>query len=458
MKKKILSLLSIFLLMVLTVNNVYAIEITKADNIVNDEGTYDSLRLVAGNKVTSKATIDGISFIAGNDLYFEGNSTYGMYAGNLITVNGNIEKDLLVAGNKIIISEDATIGRDVYLAGSQIEVKANLARDLRAGGDTIDLSGITNEYGFNVEQNFEELTYTDSNSKSERGNSPVPRYNIISKTTLDIFKQIVNGDNVVYIVVQPVKVHSLPSESANASRIAVLNYHFFYDPEIGETCPDGNCKKVQDFERELTYLKQNNYKALTMDEFTKWMYGEIELPARSVLISIDDGAMGSGAHNGNKLIPILEKYNMHATLFLISGWWSIDNYRSPYLDIESHTFDMHEGNYCEGVPRGSKLLCSSREQVLEDLSKSAEITGSKNAFCFPMYVYNDTTFDVLKEIGFKLAFVGGDVKASRSNDKYKVPRYHIYRDTSLDQFIVNNAVNEDNKLKKSSSRKKPNKK
>lgn len=143
MKKKILSLLSIFLLMVLTVNNVYAIEITKADNIVNDEGTYDSLRLVAGNKVTSKATIDGISFIAGNDLYFEGNSTYGMYAGNLITVNGNIEKDLLVAGNKIIISEDATIGRDVYLAGSQIEVKANLARDLRAGGDTIDLSGIT---------------------------------------------------------------------------------------------------------------------------------------------------------------------------------------------------------------------------------------------------------------------------------------------------------------------------
>ena len=52
-----------------------------------------------------------------------------------------------------------------------------------------------------------------------------------------------------------------------------------------------------------------------------------------------------------------------------------------------------------------------------------------------MYVYNDTTFDVLREIGFKLAFVGGDVKASRGNDKYKVPRYHIYRDTSLDQFI-----------------------
>ena len=298
-----------------------------------------------------------------------------------------------------------------------------------------DINSISNEYGFSVEQNFDDLTFVDSNSKSVQGNTSISRYNIIDKTTLDVFKRIVNGEDVVYIVVKPTQSHTLPSENENASKIAVLNYHFFYDPEIGETCPDGNCKKVQDFEKELIYLKQNNYKTLTMDEFVKWMYGEIELPARSVLITVDDGAMGTGTHNGNKLIPLLEKYNTHATLFLISGWWSIDNYRSPYLDIESHTYDMHDGNYCEGVPRGSKLLCSTREQVFEDLSKTVEIDGSKNAFCFPMYVYNDTTMDVLKEIGFKLAFVGGDVKASRSNDKYKVPRYHIYRDTSLDSFI-----------------------
>jgi peptidoglycan/xylan/chitin deacetylase (PgdA/CDA1 family) len=299
-----------------------------------------------------------------------------------------------------------------------------------------DVNSISEEYGFTVEQNFEDLTYTDSDSKSEKGNSPVPRYNVINKTTLDIFKQIVNGDNVVYIVEKPIlQVHSLPDINANATRIAVLNYHFFYDPEAGESCPDGNCKKVQDFENELNFLKKNNYKTLTMDEFTKWMYGEIELPARSVLITIDDGALGTGTHNGNKLIPILEKYQTHATLFLITGWWSIDNYRSPYLDIESHTNDMHDGNYCDGVPRGSKLLCSSKEQVLQDLSTSVEITGSKNAFCFPMYVYNDTTMQVLSEIGFKLAFVGGDYKATRSSDRYKIPRYHIYRDTSLDQFI-----------------------
>jgi len=296
-----------------------------------------------------------------------------------------------------------------------------------------ELNEISKEYNFKIQK--PNLTFTDSNTRCEKGNTALPRYNIINKTTLDIFKQIVSGETVSYIELPITQTHTLPSESANAEKIAVLNYHFFYDPELGESCPDGNCKKVQDFEKELIYLKQNNYKALTMQEFTDWMYGKIEIPARSVLITIDDGAMGTGSHNGNKLIPLLEKYQTHATLFLITGWWPVGNYSSPYLDIESHTFDMHEGNYCEGQPRGSKLLCSTKEQVKEDLSKSAEITGSKNAFCFPMYVYNDTTLEVLKELDFKLAFVGGDYKASRNDNFYQIPRYHIYETTPLDEFV-----------------------
>lgn len=295
-----------------------------------------------------------------------------------------------------------------------------------------DLNDIAKEYNFNIETN-NDITFIDSNEVSKKGTPN--RYNIINKTTMNTFKQIINGETISYKELPLYQSHNLPNENENATEIAVLNYHFFYDPEAGETCPDSNCKTVQDFENELIFLKQNNYKTLTMEEFTKWMYGEIELPARSVLITIDDGAMGTGTHNGNKLIPLLEKYQEHATLFLITGWWSIENYSSPYLDIESHTYDMHEGNYCEGQPRGSKLLCSSYEQVLEDLTKSTEITGSKNAFCFPMYVYNNTTLQVLKDLEFKLGFVGGDYKASRNNNIYQIPRYHVYLETTLDQFV-----------------------
>lgn len=215
--------------------------------------------------------------------------------------------------------------------------------------------------------------------------------------------------------------------------IAVLNYHFFYSD--GESCGESICMNTKNFEEQLKYLKDNGYKTLTMDEFVRWMYGEIELPEKSVLLTIDDGAMGTGAHNGNKLIPLLEKYKAHATLFLITGWWNINNYQSEYLDVESHTNDMHNEGFCSGVTRGARMLCSSYDVALADLKKSIEITGSKNAFCYPFYVYNNHAIQVVKDAGFKVAFAGGGYKATRNSNKYAIPRYPMYKNTSLSSFI-----------------------
>ena len=215
--------------------------------------------------------------------------------------------------------------------------------------------------------------------------------------------------------------------------IAVLNYHFFYSD--GENCGQGICLNTSKFEEQLKYLKENNYKTLTMQEFVDWIYGRIELPQKSVLLTIDDGAMGTGTHNGNKLIPLLEKYQVHATLFLITGWWDINNYRSAYLDIESHTYDMHNEGVCSGVTRGARLLCSSHDEVINDLKKSIAITGSTKAFCYPFYAYNNTAIEEVKEAGFQVAFAGGGYKATRSSNKYAIPRFPIQGNITLDTFI-----------------------
>lgn len=214
--------------------------------------------------------------------------------------------------------------------------------------------------------------------------------------------------------------------------VAVLNYHFFY---AGNSSCGINCISISKFEEQLKYLKENGYKTLSMDEFRKWMYGEINVPQKSVLITIDDGAQGTGKHNGNLLIPMLEKYQMHATLFLITGWWSISNYKSAYLDVESHTNNMHTENYCKGVSRGAKMLCLSEEKVIDDLKKSINITGSNDAFCYPFYAYNERSINILKNLGFKLAFAGGNYKATRSSNKYAIPRFHIYDNITMDEFI-----------------------
>ena len=246
------------------------------------------------------------------------------------------------------------------------------------------------------------------------------RYQIKSYTTVDDILKMAAGEELRQVL----------DEESN-QKIAVLNYHFFFDKAGGEECNETICLDTAKFREHLQYLKDNNYNTLTMNEFKRWMYGEIELPSKSVLITIDDGAMGTGKHNGNKLIPLLEEYKMHATLFLIAGWWDIENYRSPYLDIQSHTFDMHQYGSCG---RG-QLNCATYEQAKADLQKSIEVIGNTDSFCFPFYMYSDTSLRAIKDVGFQIAFVGGMRKASRSSNKYLIPRYPIHSAITLNDFI-----------------------
>lgn len=261
----------------------------------------------------------------------------------------------------------------------------------------------------------------------------ISNYTLSQVTSEEHLNKMINGETIEKPKPVTTTTHSLPSLNAKATNIPVLNYHFFYGD--GESCGQNICLHIDKFREQLQFLKDNQYKTLTMEEYRSWMYGEIELPARSVLLTVDDGAKGTGTHNGNKLIPLLEEYNMHATLFLISGWWPKSNYLSNNLDIESHTYDMHTEGLCSTESRGAKLLCSSKEQVMEDLKKSIQMVGSSKAFCFPFYAYNDSAIASVKEAGFKLAFIGGNRKSNRSNDKYKIPRYPIYDSTSLKEFI-----------------------
>ena len=231
-------------------------------------------------------------------------------------------------------------------------------------------------------------------------------------------------------VTRKVKVMEKPIVSSHTGgQVAVLNYHFFYKNE-GE-CNETICFRIDKFEEQIKYLKENNIRILTMDEFVDYMYGKLELNGKAVLLTVDDGAYGTGKHNGNYLIPILEKYKVEATLFLITGWWDIGNYSSPYLNVESHTHKLHIEQNCG---YRSKVNCVSYDDLVKDLNKSIAVTKSKQAFCFPFYESTNTSVKAVQDVGFKVAFVGGGRKASKNGNKYQIPRYVIYKNTSLEQF------------------------
>lgn len=291
------------------------------------------------------------------------------------------------------------------------------------GGDTSIYVG--NEYkddGYTAVDNYD----GDLTSKVEVSNN----INKDEQGEYEVTYKVKDTSGNETVITRKVSVINKPKKE---QKVAVLNYHFFYDEDKGEYCDENICERVSDFRSHLDYLRDNGFKTLTMKEFRDWMYGEIEIPEKSVLITVDDGALGTGKHNGNKLIPLLEEYKMHATLFLITGWWDISNYQSKYLDVQSHTNDMHKSGLCSAF-RGAQILCSSDEQVRNDLRRSIEVTNSKLSFCFPFYAYSAHAIDLVKEAGFELAFIGGGTKASRNDDKWHIPRFPIQKTTSLETF------------------------
>ena len=50
-------------------------------------------------------------------------------------------------------------------------------------------------------------------------------------------------------------------------------------------------------------------------------------------------------------------------------------------------------------------------------------------------IIDDAQKKAVKDSGFKMAFVGGNVQAKRTNDKFLIPRYPIINDITMDQFI-----------------------
>lgn len=211
-----------------------------------------------------------------------------------------------------------------------------------------------------------------------------------------------------------------------ATNIGVLNYHFFYDKQK-ENCNEIICLEKSKFEEHLKYLQDNNFYTATMNDIALWMEKKIKLPKKTTVITVDDGALGTDTH----LIELLEKYDMHGTLFLITAWWPKDKYLSPNLEIQSHGFDIHTNG---------GAVTRSRETLLSDLKQSiSKLDGESTAFCYPFYAHNSTTKEVVKQAGFKLAFVGGNIKVNQNHDPYKLYRYVIYSYTSVNdlKYMVN---------------------
>lgn len=226
-------------------------------------------------------------------------------------------------------------------------------------------------------------------------------------------------------------IHVIEKKDNEIKSIPILMYHFFYDSNTDNSKHDGNWIDINKFEEQIKYLVDNDYYFPTWKEIELYLDYKIKLPDKSIVITADDGDP-SFFNLGAK---VLEKYNVRATSFMITNWYSPDNYEynKSLITIESHSHDMHRG----GCTTGHKGLfqCIDEEKGIQDLKTSISITKSSLVFCYPFGDVNDREKDMLRKSGFHLAVTTEGGKIRPGMDKLALPRVRVSGNSSLQFFI-----------------------
>ncbi|MDO8535492.1 MAG: polysaccharide deacetylase family protein [Candidatus Omnitrophota bacterium] len=204
----------------------------------------------------------------------------------------------------------------------------------------------------------------------------------------------------------------------SASVVPVLMYHSFQveeDKLIPYVSPEI-------FEHQIKFLAENHYNVVGPDKVVAYMTGT-KMPARTVAITADDGYYNFYTN----AYPILKKYNIPATIFIITdrigekgylGWKELREMSdSGLITIGSHT---RSHPWIASISIDEKKLWSelagSKDILEKGLGKSVDF------ICYPSGGFNDLAKEKASEAGYKGAFTTNPAKKSDIGDIYAIRR------------------------------------
>lgn len=210
-------------------------------------------------------------------------------------------------------------------------------------------------------------------------------------------------------------------DSVNGPKVIVLNYHKIDNMHISLSV------KPEDFERQMKYLTEHNFHSITPQELYAALVDGAELPENPVLITFDDGYMD----NYTNAYPILKKYGLKATIFVITGFldraqpgyftWgqAAEMEASGLINIESHTVTH------------TSLTDLTEEQVKMELERSKNdierrLGKQVDFLAYPTGTYNLHIAALVKEAGYKGAFTVKYGNVDRASNVFAIERVPVF--------------------------------
>lgn len=215
-----------------------------------------------------------------------------------------------------------------------------------------------------------------------------------------------------------------PTASVN---VPVLMYHAVSDNCWGSSELFVSPKNM---EAQLKYLVENDYDPIWFEDLA-----HVEDYDKPVILTFDDGY----DDNYTELFPLLQKYNVKATIFVIAK----DTVGISHKMTEEQIRELSDSGLVSIQSHGYShgYMDSMSEEELEyELTESkkilSRITGkTPYVLCYPSGKYNNRTLEVAaRHYNFGLKMVGG--MYNTQDAPFLVNRYYIARSTDIHTFAA----------------------
>lgn len=207
-------------------------------------------------------------------------------------------------------------------------------------------------------------------------------------------------------------------------QVPVLMYHAVSDQTWGL---EGLFLSPSDMEAQLKYLTENGYDPIFFSDLP-----HLDQYKKPVILTFDDGYN----NNYTDLYPLLQKYNVKATIFVIpssvGGQYSMTAAQikemadSGLVSIQSHTQDHKE--------LASLSADQQRQQFAQSQLAIAHMTGRiPSVLSYPSGSYDSNTLSLAPEY-FDMAVKSRGGLWTVQNNFFEIDRYPVYRDTGIHSF------------------------
>ena len=239
-------------------------------------------------------------------------------------------------------------------------------------------------------------------------------------------------------------VSSLDAQEDNG--IPVITYHHILrDEENTRFRHTSTTTSVRAFNNQMTWLRDQGYTTLTMYQLEGYVRNKMNLPAKAVVITFDDGLKSVNRY----AYPILKEYGFKATAFIISSrikrhpqkwvpkflqFMSVSELEQMHdvFDYQSHTHFLHRVD----VNHQPILLSRSYHNILFDFKRSRRDLAQFNPhvlyLSYPFGGYDEKAIKAANDAGFHLAVTTVRGKVKPGDNPFLLKRLYILRTDSLE--------------------------